>query len=294
MPAGFGAAVGTSRERLEERAVDNGCEPGRMKQKGNPVTETQRAAGPWLVAFSLLGLSWLAPATSVWAHEQRQTSRDDAATAVALAEARAAEAEARAAEAELRAARAELRAAEAELRAAQAEARLAALEIADRVTATAGERDRSGASSGVNLDLRTDEEWVRAIRSATQYRRPDRTSEDDLTDGSHYEQSSDDRSFRERCNGTPERPAMTGFRFDIRSDTKSIHWRWKEAIGGQWRAFFNNEWLGPVGDNIVRVADTVASWHEYQPPPGTGESEFVILVECTSSGWDEIDLHYHH
>ena len=259
-----------------------------------PVTKTHRAGRVWLVAFSLLCLALAAPATAVWAQERTRAGRDDVATAVAIAEARAAAAEARAAEAELRAAQAELRAAAAELRAAQAEARLAALEIADRRTATAGVRDRSGTSGGVNPDMRTDAEWQRAISSATDYRRPDRTSEDNLNDGSHYEQSSDDRSYRERCNGTPERPVITGFRFDIRGDTKSIHWRWKETTGGQWRAFFNNAWLGPVGETIVRVADTVAAWHEYRPPPGAGESEFVILVECTSSGWDEIDLHYHH
>ena len=272
-----------------------------MKRKGNPVARTHRAGRPWLGVIFLLGLGLLASATAVGAQDRTQADRDAVARAVVIAEARAAEAdaraaaaEARAAEAELRAAQAEVRAAEAELRAAQAEARLAALGISDRETAAAGERDRSGTAGGVNLDSRTDDEWARAIGSATDYRRPDRTSEDNLRDGSHYEQSSDDRSYRERCNGTRERPVITGFRFDIRSDTKSIHWRWKETTSGEWRAFFNAAWLGPVGESIVRVADTVASWHEYRPPPGADESEFVILVECASSGWDEIDLHYHH
>ena len=110
----------------------------------------------------------------------------------------------------------------------------------------------------------------------------------------HYEQSSDDRSYREYCNGTPERPGGTGFKYDIRSDTKTIHWRWKETTGGQWRAYFNNEWLGPVGEDIVRVADTVAAWYEYRPPPGADESEFAIVIACTSSGAEEMDVHYHH
>lgn len=271
-----------------------------MKQKGNPVATTHRARGLRQGAVSLLVLGLLASATAAWAQDRTQAGRDAVTRAVVLAEARAAEAEARAAaaearaaEAELRAAQAEVRAAEAELRAARAEARLAALGVADTNTA-AGERDRSGTASGISPDSRTDAEWQRAIASATDYRRPDRTSEDNLRDGSHYEQSSDDRSFRERCNGTPDRPVIMGFRFDIRSDTKSIHWRWKETTSGQWRAFFNDVWLGPVGERIVRVADTETSWHEYRPPPDTRESEFVILVECTSSGWDEIDLHYHH
>ena len=259
-----------------------------------PVTKTHSAGRVWLVAFSLLCLALAVPATSVWAQERTRAGIDDGAAAVAIAEARAAAAEARAAEAELRAAQAELRAAQAELRAAQAEARVAALEIADTITATTGERDRSETSGGVNPDLRTDEEWERAISSATRFRRPDRTSEDDLNDGSHYEQSSDDRSYREYCNGTPERPGGTGFKYDIRSDTKTIHWRWKETTGGQWRAYFNNEWLGPVGEDIVRVADTVAAWYEYRPPPGADESEFAIVIACTSSGAEEMDVHYHH
>lgn len=265
------------------------------------MERTYRAHGQRLGTVSLLVLGLLASATAAWAQDRTQAGRDEVTRAVIIAEARAAEAEARAAaaearaaEAELRAARAEVRAAEAELRAAQAEARLAALGVADTSTAAVGERDRSGTASGINPDSRTDAEWQRAIGSATDYRRPDRTSEDNLRDGSHYEQSSDDRSYRERCNGAPERPVVTGFKFDIRSDTKSIHWRWKETTSGQWRAFFNDAWLGPVGERIVRVADTETSWHEYRPPPDTDESEFVLLVECTSSGWDEIDLHYHH
>ena len=266
-----------------------------------PVTKTHSAGRVWLVAFSLLCLALAAPATSVWAQERTRAGIDDVAAAVAIAEARAVEAEARAAaaearaaEAELRAAQAELRTAQAELRAAQAEARVAALKIADTITATTGERYRRETSGGVNPDLRTDEEWERAISSATRYRRPDRTSEDDLNDGSHYEQSSDDRSYREYCNGTPERPGGTGFKYDIRSDTKTIHWRWKETTGGQWRAYFNNEWLGPVGEDIVRVADTVAAWYEYRSPPDVDESEFAIVIACTSSGAEEIDVHYHY
>ncbi|MCY4598752.1 MAG: hypothetical protein OXF27_02385 [Acidobacteria bacterium] len=271
-----------------------------MKQEGNSVETTYPADSQRLGAVSLVVLGLSASATSVWAQDRTRAGREDVARVVVIAEATAAEAEARAAaaearaaEAELRAAQAEVRAAEAELRAARAEARLAALGAAD-TNAAAGERDRTGTATGINLDSRTDAEWQRAMGSATDYRRPDRTSEDNLRDGSHYEQSSDDRSYRERCNGTLEMPVITGFKFDIRSDTKSIHWRWKETTSGQWRAFFNDVWVGPVGENIVRVADTVASWHEYRPPPDTGESEFVILVECTSSGWDEIDLHYHH
>lgn len=259
------------------------------------------APGLWLAGCTWLAIVAAAPSAPVSAQQRTQAGAGGPATALAIAEARAAEAEARAAEAEaraadaeLRAAQAELRAARAELRAAEAEARIAALEAGDLAAGAAGSRYRRGSAAGVNADSRTDDEWQRALSRATRYRRPDRTSEDDLNDGSHFEQSSDDRSYRERCTGTPEEPGFAGFRYEIRDDTKSIHWRWKESTGGQWRAYFNDAWLGPVGERIVRVADTVAAWNEYRPPPSSEESEFVILIACTSSGWDEIDVHYHH
>ena len=198
------------------------------------------------------------------------------------------EADARIAEAELRAAEAEARAADAEVRAAEAEARIAeTMALAEEVMSAA-------AASGPDLDLPTDGEWEEAISRATRYRRPDRTSEDNLNDGSHYDQSSDDRSYREPCSGTPNNRDIVGFRYDIRSNTKSIHWRWKATTGGEWRAYFDGNYLGRVGEQIVRVADTAVAWYEYRPVRSREEGDFVILIACNVSGVDEIDIHYHH
>ena len=234
--------------------------------------------------------------------EQAAQIEAQAAARLAEAEARAAEAEAqvatamvllteadaRIAEAELRAAEADARAADAEVRAAEAEARTAeTMALAEEVMSAA-------AASGPDSDLPTDGEWEEAISRATRYRRPDRTSEDNLNDGSHYDQSSDDRSYREPCSGTPNNRGIVGFRYDIRSNTKSIHWRWKATTGGEWRAYFDGNYLGRVGEQIVRVADTAVAWYEYRLVRSREEGDFVILIACNVSGVDEIDIHYHH
>ena len=191
----------------------------------------------------------------------------------AAAESRAVEAERWAAEAESRALEAERRAVEAESRAVEAE-RLA-IEAVTRSTEP------------------SDEGFEEAIGLATRYRRPDRTSEDDLGDGSHYDQSSDDRSYQEQCRGTPEQE-IVGFRYEIRSNTQALHWRWKQTTGGAWRAYFNGADLGPPGERILRVADTETTWYEYRPLRSGQEGDFVILIACASSGLEEIDVHYHH
>jgi uncharacterized caspase-like protein len=162
-----------------------------------------------------------------------------------------------------------LRLAEAEARAAEAEAR----------------RPRSF----------TDAEWEAALRIATEYGRPDRTSEGDLSDGSHYDQSTDDRTYREYCNGgSPAQQDVTGFNLNIRSNTELIHWRWKATPSGSWRAYYNGNYLGPVGEQIRRVADTRTAWFEYEPARNDSEAEFVILAACTTAGTYELEIHYHH
>ena len=163
------------------------------------------------------------------------------------------------------------------LRLAEAEARLAEAEAARRPR------------------WPTDDEWDAALPRATQYGRPDRTSEGDLNDGSHYDQSSDDRTYREYCGGTETEPGVTGFNMNIRSNTRSIHWRWKATTRGQWRAYYNGRYLGPVGGgSIRRVADTMTTWHEYEPPRNSSEAEFVILSSCRTAGTEELEIHYHH
>ena len=200
-------------------------------------------------------------------------AREAVTVAVARAEARAEVAEARAEVAEMRADAAEARAAEAEARAAAAEAELAANAGPKRPTAA---------------------EWERALGVATRYGRPERTSEGELDDGSHYDQSSDDRSYSESCNGSPDRPDITGFNWNIRSNTEAIHWRWKRTANEWWQVYFNRQHLGPVGQRISRVADTDVTWYEYRPLRNGEEGEFILLIACTSSGSDEIDVHYHH
>ena len=207
-------------------------------------------------------------------------AREAVTVAVARAEARAEVAEARAEVAEMRADAAEARAAAAETRAAEAEARAADAEA--ELAANAGPKEP------------TADEWEQALGVATRYGRPERTSEGELDDGSHYEQSSDDRSYSESCNGSPDRPDITGFNWNIRSNTETIHWRWKQSANEWWQAYFDREHLGPVGQRISRVADTDATWYEYRPLRNGEDGEFILLIACTSSGYDEIDVHYHH
>ena len=207
-------------------------------------------------------------------------AREAVTAAVARAEARAEVAEARAEVAEMRADAAEARAAAAETRAAEAEARAAEAEAL--LAANAGPKSPTAA------------EWEQALGVATRYGRPERTSEDELDDGSHYEQSSDDRSYSESCNGSPDRPDITGFNWNIRSNTETIHWRWKQSANEWWQAYFDREHLGPAGQRIYRVADTDATWYEYRPLRNGEDGELILLIACTSSGYDEIDVHYHH
>ena len=259
----------------------------------------------WM-GLGLVTLVSVFASVSVWATPSAQADRaaeETASARLAEAEARATQAEARAAEAEARAAEveagaaaalilvleAEARAAEAEARAAEAEARAAeAMALAEEIIRSAS------AASGADSDLPVDAEWEEGISRATDYRRPDRTSEDNLDDGSHFDQSSDDRSYREPCSGTANQRDISGFSYDIRSNTKSIHWRWKETTGGQWRAYYNGVYLGQVGDRITRVADTAVAWYEYRPARSRRDGRFVILMACNVSGVDEIDVHYHH
>ena len=196
------------------------------------------------------------------------------------AERRAAEAESRAAEAERRAAEAERRVLESERRAFDAERRSVEAErLAMELARPTGPSDES---------------FEDAIGRATRYRRPDRTSESSLEDGSHYEQSSDDRSYQEPCRGTTE-PEIVGFRYEIRSNTETLHWRWKQTTGGAWRAYFDGAELdAQPGGPIRRVSDTETTWYEYRPLRSGREGDFVILVVCESGGVEEIDVHYHH
>ena len=259
----------------------------------------------WMIRGLVALLLLVSSPVHAWATEAPQAERADrdaAADRLMEAELRAAEAEAqvaaamvllaeaesRVADAEIRALDAEARAADAEVRAAVAEARAAeAMALAEEVISTA-------AASDADSDLPADEEWEEAISRATRFRRPDRTSEENLGDGSHYDQSSDDRTYREPCSGTPNDRDIVGFRYDIRSNTKSIHWRWRATTGGEWRAYFDGIHVGRVGEEIVRVADTAVAWYEYRPVRSGEEGDFVILVACNVSGVDEIDIHYHH
>ena len=178
-----------------------------------------------------------------------------------------------------------------------AQTRVAALRPAAAVDppATADTRQqalRGGRGGEVGL---TDDHWLAALPRAARYGRPDRTSESSLDDGSHYEQSSDDRVYRERC--APG--AVAGIDVSVRPDTETLHWRWRTSTGDsasvrEWRAFINGEWLGEVGDRIVRVADTDVTWYEYEPPRvlTRKEGRFAILFAC--AGVQELEIHYHH
>ena len=174
----------------------------------------------------------------------------------------------------------------------------AALSEAERALSESDEDAEEDSGSSI-VERLTDTEWQAAIARATQYGRPDRTSEGDLDDGSHYEQSSDDRLYREFCDGSPGRPGIVGFNMNIRSNTKSVHWRWKRpggapAPGRSWRAFFNTVPLGDLGDRIVRVADTTVTWYQFEPGRERDERAFVLLVACESPGLEELEIHYHH
>ena len=244
----------------------------------------------WLLVAGMLVLG--RPAVSMLGAEFQATDAErvaEAEKAVVAAAAMVLEARSRAAEAEARAAEAEARAAEAEVRAAEWEVRAAeAMAVSEEIAATA-------AAAADVVGTPTDKQWEEARVRATRYGRPDRTSEDDLGDGSHYDQSSDDRSYSEHCAGAPTRLGMSGFRYEIRSNTKSIHWRWKQTSGGLWRVYFDGADVSAFGEHITRVADTVTAWYEFRPPERFDrEADFVILVACTTSGVDEIDIHYHH
>lgn len=179
---------------------------------------------------------------------------------------------------------------------------LAALEAAlTEAERAVGESDESAeaVSGSSTVDRLTDSEWQAAIARATRYGRLDRTSEGNLDDGSHYEQSSDDRLYEEFCDGSPGRPGIVGFNMNLRGNTQSVHWRWKRSGGGpapgrSWRAYFNSTSLGALGDQIVRVADTTVTWYQYQPVRGREERAFVLLVACESPGLEEMEIHYHH
>ena len=175
-----------------------------------------------------------------------------------------------------------------------------------RTRVAAGEAERSVSEGTEVLDRNapadrepTDMQWEAAIQRATRYGRPDRTSEGDLDDGSHYEQSSDDRSYQEYCDGRPGRPGIAGFNLSIRGNTKSVHWRWKTptgtpAPGRSWRAYYSGRPLGSLGGQIIRVADTEVAWYQYEPFRQREERPFVLLVACESPGVEEIEVHYHH
>ena len=105
-------------------------------------------------------------------------------------------------------------------------------------------------------------------------------------------QSTDDRTYRDTAMA-PGRPADR-LHMNIRS-TRSIHWRWKATTRGQWRAYYDGAYLGPVGGgSIRRVADTMTTWQEYEPPRNDSEAEFVILSSCRTGGTEELEIHYHH
>lgn len=174
----------------------------------------------------------------------------------------------------------------------------AALTEAERAVSSSEESEGSVAAFSTP-DTLTDSEWEAAIPTATRYGRPDRTSEGNLDDGSHYEQSSDDRSYREFCDGSLGRPGIAGFNMSVRGNTESLHWRWKTstgtpAAGRAWRVYFNGNSLGGLGEQIVRVADTEMAWYQYEPARNREERRFILLIACESPGVEEIEIHYHH
>lgn len=166
---------------------------------------------------------------------------------------------------------------------------LAALEAA----LDAAEQSAAAGPGDPEEAVEVEVDWLAALPRATRYGRPDRTSESNLDDGSHYDQSSDDRVYRERC--VPG--AAAGIDVSIRPGTETLHWRWRTGTGDpagvrEWRAFVNGEWLGEVGNRIVRVADTDVTWYEYEPPRTREEGRFAILFAC--AGVQELEIHYHH
>ena len=144
----------------------------------------------------------------------------------------------------------------------------------------------------------SDEDWRAALLRATRYGRPDRTSESDLDDGSHFDQSDDDRVYRERC--LPG--AIVGVNVEVRRGTQSLHWRWHTPTGdpeygvSAWRAYFNGDHAGEVGDGVVVVADTDARWYEFVPGRAAVQQDgrFVLLHACDGAGMQEFAIHYHH
>ena len=145
---------------------------------------------------------------------------------------------------------------------------------------------------------RSEEDWRTALLRATRYGRPDRTSEGDLDDGSHFEQSNDDRVYRERC--LPGE--IVGVNVEVRGGTRSLHWRWHTPTGdpaygvGEWRAYFNGDHLGEVGGRVVVVADTDARWYEFAPGRDAvrRDGRFALLLACDGTGMQEFAIHYHH
>ena len=146
--------------------------------------------------------------------------------------------------------------------------------------------------------VRSEEDWRAALLRATRYGRPDRTSEGDLDDGSHFEQSEDDRVYRENC-----RPGqIVGVNVEVRRGTRSLHWRWHTPSGDpehgvdEWRAYFNGEHVGGVGDGVVAVADTDARWYQFAPGrvDVRRDGRFVLLLACERASVQELAVHYHH
>ena len=144
----------------------------------------------------------------------------------------------------------------------------------------------------------SDEDWRAALPRATRYGRPDRTSEGDLDDGSHFEQSEDDRVYRENCR--PDR--IVGLNVEVRRGTQSLHWRWHTPTGdpgygvGEWRAYFNGDHVGEVGAGVAAVADTDARWYQFTPGRAAvrRDGRFVLLFACDGAGVQELAVHYHH
>ena len=135
-------------------------------------------------------------------------------------------------------------------------------------------------------------DWGQAVNAATRYGRPERTSEGDVDDGSHYTQSIDDQKYAASCD-----EGIMGFHMTLRENTKSVHWRYLRNPGGWWRVYFNGEYVGPLGDGVIRVADTNTRWYEFRPPRLRREGEFVLLVVCGPDRTVDdltLELHYHH